>query len=341
LKKKELKVSNETKVGALTAIAITFLILGYNFLKGKNLFNKPNIIYAIYDNTAGLPEVTPVTYKGYQIGSTSKSKKYDKRASKIVVPIILTDTDIEIPYNSIAIISGSALGIASSTIDIKPGNDYSRILKSGDTIATNAPSDMLGEVTKQLNPVLFEVKNAVHSLDSVLMVIGNTFDPNAKSNFQGILGNVNKTTANLIGTSAMLETMLAKQSGNIDKTMINLNTFTNNLNTNNTKINSTLSNIDKASNNFASLNVNEPMQNINSSILELKKVIAKFNNEEGTLGLLMKDPDLYNQMHSLTYSINTLVDDLKVNPKRYISIFGRKDKKIIPLQRPISDTLHR
>jgi phospholipid/cholesterol/gamma-HCH transport system substrate-binding protein len=336
-----LKVSNETKVGALTAIAITFLILGYNFLKGKNLFKKQNIIYAVYDNTSGLPEVAPVTYKGYQIGTTTKSRKYDKRASKIVVPILLTDSEIEIPCNSIAIISGSALGISSSTIDIKPGNDYSRILKAGDTIITNAPSDMLSEVTKQINPVLFEVKNAVHSLDSVLMVIGNTFDPNTKSNFQSILSNVNRTTANLIGTSARLETILGQQEGNINKTMLNLNTFTDNLNKNNTKINSTLSNIDKASNTFATLDLKEPLTNINASIKSLNGVIAKFNNDNGTLGMLMKDPELYNQMHSLTYSLNTLIDDLKVNPKRYISIFGRKDKKITPLKRPLSDTLNR
>ncbi len=336
-----MKVSNETKVGALTAIAITFLVLGYNFLKGKNLFQKQNIIYAVYDNTTGLPEVAPVTYKGYQIGTTSKSKKYDKRASKIVVPIILTDNEIEIPYNSIAIISGSALGISSSTIDIKPGNDYSRILKMGDTIATNAPSDMLGEVTKQLNPVLFEVKSAVHSLDSVLKVIGNTFDPNTKSNFQGILSNVNRTTSNLIGTSAKLETILGQQQTNINSAMQNVTAFTENLNKNNTKINSTLSNIDKASSNFATLDVKAPIDNLNKTITELKGVIGKFNNDNGTLGLLMKDPELYNQMHSLTFSLNTLVDDLKVNPKRYISIFGRKDKSIKPLQRPLSDTLHR
>jgi phospholipid/cholesterol/gamma-HCH transport system substrate-binding protein len=332
-----LKISNETKVGALTAIAITLLILGFNFLKGKSLFHKPNKIYAVYDNTMGLPNSAPVFYKGLQIGITGDKVEKDKYASQIIVPITLTK-DILIPKNSVAIISGSALGISASVIEIKPGTDTKNFIEYGDTVLTKVPTDLLNEVTKQLNPVLYEVENAVKSLDSVLKIIGRTFDPATKSNFQGILANVNKTTGSLVTSSAALQSLLNAQTGALAQSMNNVNDFTKNLAKNNGKINSVLSNIDKASNNFANLKLDETLNTLNSSITELQSVIKKFNNDEGTLGKLMKDPDLYNQLNSLTYSINTLVDDFKVNPKRYISIFGRKDKKIKALTKPLSDT---
>lgn len=340
-----MKISNETKVGALTAIAITILVLGYNFLKGKNLFNKPKVVYAIYDNVDGLPNSSPVMYKGIQIGKTGNNEANDQYATKIIVSITL-NKDILIPKNSIAIIKGSPIGLGTTVIDIKPGNDYSTFLKPGDTIRTNAPSDLLDQVSRQLDPVLFEVKSAVHSLDSVLKVIGNTFDPSTKSNFQGILANVNKTTSHLIATSISLETLLNTQTGALAKSLKNvegitnsLTSFTDNLTKNNGKITSTLANMDKTSANLANLKLEETLGNVNKTVVELKNMIGKFNNDKGTLGLLLKDPDLYNSMNSLTFSLNTLIDDLKVNPKRYISIFGRKDKKIEPLKRPLSDTI--
>jgi phospholipid/cholesterol/gamma-HCH transport system substrate-binding protein len=332
-----LKISNETKVGALTAIAITLLILGFNFLKGKNLFHKPNKIYAVYDNTMGLPNSAPVFYKGLQIGITGDKVEKDKYASQIIVPITLTK-EILIPKNSVAIISGSALGISASVIEIKPGNDTKNFIQYGDTVLTKVPTDLLNEVTKQLNPVLYEVENAVKSLDSVLKVIGRTFDPATKSNFQGILANVNRTTGSLVTSAASLQALLNAQSGALAQSMNNVNDFTKNLAKNNGKINSVLTNLDKTTGNLANLKLDETLTTLNSSITELQGVIKKFNNDEGTLGKLMKDPDLYNQLNSLTYSINTLVDDFKVHPKRYISIFGRKDKKIKALTRPLSDT---
>jgi phospholipid/cholesterol/gamma-HCH transport system substrate-binding protein len=333
-----LKVSNETKIGALTAIAITILILGFNFLKGKTLFSTPKKIYAVYESTMGLPNTAPVYYKGLQIGVTGDKHELDKFASRIVVPITL-NKDILIPRNSVAIISGSPLGISSSVIDIKPGDDTLHFIKVGDTVMTNAPSDLLNQVTKQLNPVLYQVENAVHSLDSVLRIIGNTFDANAKNNVQGILANINKTTAGLITSSASLQQLLNTQSGALAQSLNNVNSFTGNLAKNNEKINGVLSNLEKASGKIANLELDETMKGLNKSINELQGVIAKFGNEEGTLGKLIKDPSIYNRLNNLTFSINTLVDDLKVHPKRYISLFGRKDKKIKPLDRPLNDSV--
>ncbi len=332
------KLSNETKVGVLAVVSVTVLIFGYNLLKGKNLFNKNKWIYAKYDNVGNLPVGAPVFYKGLQIGTTGKLQETDVYISKIIVPINLT-RDVKLPKNSIALISSSFIGLSGAVIDIKPGDDLTHYITIGDTIRTDASSSLMNEVTKTLNPVLFEVTNAVHSLDSVLGIIANTFDPTAKSNFQGILSNVNKTTQSLVTTSASLQSLLNTQTGAMAQSLNNVNAFTKNLTTNTDKINNTLTNLEKTSKNLAALKLDETLLTLNNTVLELQSVIKKFNNDQGSIGKLMKDPGLYNKLNSLTFSMNTLVDDLKVNPKRYISIFGRKDKKIQPLTKPLSDTL--
>lgn len=333
-----MKISNETKVGVLTVIAVTILVLGYNFLKGKDFFSKPKKIYAIYDNTMGLPNTAPVYYKGLQIGVTGEKHELDAHASKIVVPITLSK-DILIPKNSIAIISGSALGISSSVIEIKPGTDSTRFIQPGDTLLTNAPNDMLNEITKQLNPVLYQVENAVKSLDSVLSIIARTFDSEAKNNVQGILANVQRTTANLILSSASLQELLNTQTGALASSLNNVNAFTGNLAKNNEKFNGIMDNLNTTSGKFAALNPDVTMKKLDQSIDELAAAIKKINTDSGTLGLLIKDPSLYHRLNNLIFSFNTLADDFKVNPKRYLSIFGRKDRSIKPLERPLNDTL--
>lgn len=332
-----MKISNETKVGALTAITITLLVLSYNFLQGKKLFDKPFVLYAVYETVDGLADNTTVKFNGLPIGTTGKMQSLDERVTKIIVPIFLNNKNYQIPKNSIAIISGSTLGINSAIIDIKEG-DATTYFKNGDTIRTNAPSNMIDEVTKQLNPVLFEVKTAVHSLDSVLNIISGTFDPNTKSNFQSILRNVDRTTANLINTSNGLNTLITNQAGTLSASLQNVEKFTTNLNQQNAKINTMLGNLEKTTDNFAALKLDATLVKLNGTMDEVNGLLKKFGDEKGTVGKMLHDPDLYNQLHSLTYSINTLVDDLKVNPKRYVSLLGRKDKKIQPLKRPLSDT---
>ncbi len=334
-----MKVSNETKIGALTAVAITILILGYSFLKGQSLFNKKRIVYAVYENTSGLPESAPVTLKGLPIGITGKKIKSDKYATKIIVPIILNDNELELPSNSIATISGSPLGISSSVIEITRGTDMTKFLKNGDTILTKAPESLMADLNNQITPLVSQVKNTLTSLDSVVDVLGNTMDPQFRANLQGILRNVNTTTSNLSGSTKELEVILAQQNKNVTQALGNVNKFVENLNNNNKSITSTLSNLDKTSANFAQIDVNPTLNKLNVTIDNLNKLVNEFANSKGSLGLLMKDPELYNQLNNLTFSLNTLVDDVKVNPKRYISIFGRKDKKIAPLNKPIYDSV--
>jgi len=155
-----MKISNETKVGALTAIAITLLILGYNFIRGKTLFKTGHYIFAKYQDTKQIMVSNPVFVNGYQVGSVFEIENTDKNLSNILVTIKLKDYYM-IPDNSVAIIKESMLGTPS--IDIKLGNSPKGML-TGDTIATVSEPGMLGQLSSKLEPVTDQLKRLCNRL---------------------------------------------------------------------------------------------------------------------------------------------------------------------------------
>ncbi len=331
-----MKISNETKIGSLTAISIVLLILGFNFLKGKTFFGKSHNLFAKYTNVQGLATSNPVVINGLQVG-TVYSISTDKNMKEILVNMTLTK-DVNIPTNSIAIIKPSLLSTPS--IEIKLGDAQTYIPKNG-YIATEATAGILNDVLSKVDPVLYQVTKAVTSIDSVLLSVNRILDPTAKNNISAMLANLNATTANLVGASKSLTTLLNTQSGALAGTLNNLNSFTGNLDKNNGKINSLVDNLDKTATNLSQLDLQKTLAVLNNTIGDLKSTIGKFNNNNGTIGLLLNDTRLYNNLTATTNKLNLLIDDLKTNPKRYIniSVFGKKNTSP-GLLVPLPDTIN-
>lgn len=313
-----MKVSNETKVGSLAAVSITLLILGFNYLKGKNLLSKAKTeVFAVFKKVDGLNVANPVTINGLQVGKVYEMHETDRSLDGIVVAINLSK-DIDIPSNSFASISSDLLGASSIVITKGDGKD---MMKNGDTLFTQTSSGLVEGLKASLNPALNSVNGAVRSLDSLLKVVGAYFDPATKNNFHTIVGN-------LTTSSAELEQLLNSQTGNLAKVLGNVNTFTAGLARQNGKIDTTLANLTRASDKFANLDLDQTLSALQKMLNELNGVIAKANSKDGSLGLLLNDPKLYKNLESTTYKLNILLDDVRVHPKRYvnISVFGRKDR---------------
>ena len=330
-----MKISNETKVGALTAIAITLLILGFNFLKGKTLFKTGNFIYAKYTDTKGIMVSNGVFINGFQVGSVYDIENADANLSAIVVAIKLKDK-YNIPSNSVASIKENPLGNASITISLGDAASY---VKSGDTILTSSSAGLLGDVMNKLGPVGDQIKATVGSLDSVLKNINTIFDPATKNNLQDVIANINKTTASLVVSSASIQAMLNQQTGTIAASMNNVSSFTKNLSDNNDKITRMLGNVEKTTENFSKADIDGTVAQLKNSIETLNSILAKASSTEGSLGKLLNDKTLYDNLSNTVRSANILMDDLRVHPKRYvnISVFGKKDRTG-PLMAPLDST---
>jgi phospholipid/cholesterol/gamma-HCH transport system substrate-binding protein len=312
-----MKINNETKIGILAVVAIALLILGFNFLKGQNVFDNSKEIYAVFHSVEGLTPSNPVTINGLLVGTVSEMKEKDRNLDSVIVVVRLTK-DINIPVNSLAFINKDLLGTANLSIALGTANNF---VNDGDTLNTQVNTGLIDDVKASLNPALNNVNGTLKSLDSLIEAIGTIFDPATKYNIQKIVTNLTISTANL-------QTMLNSQTGVLAKTLNNLDKVTGNLAAHNEGINKTLENLETASGKFANVKLDETIDNLNKTVNELNGVVAKANSNEGSLGLLLNDKRLYQNLENTSRSLNILLDDLRVQPKRYVhfSLFGKKNK---------------
>jgi len=313
------KISNETKIGVLAVVALAALILGFNFLKGSSLIQHTKHLYAVFDNVEGLEVSNAVQIDGLAIGSITAINESDKDLSNGIVVTITLKKDVHIPRNSTAEINSGF--ISAATIVISRGDDK-QYLDNGDTIETKKKANLFAQVQSSVNPVILKLGGTLTSLDSLIEVIGTMFDPRLKNNFGSIV-------ANMAATSAELQRLLNTQTGAIAQSLKNMNDFTGNLAKNNDRITHTLDNLEKASDSLAASRIPQTVETIQTTMNELRSAINKINSTNGSLGLLINDKGLYQNMVGTTRSLNILLDDLRAHPRRYvnISVFGGKKDK--------------
>jgi phospholipid/cholesterol/gamma-HCH transport system substrate-binding protein len=312
-----MKISNETKVGVLTIVALTLLIVGFNFLKGKNVFSREKHLYAVFSDLGSLRKSNEVKMKGLPVGAVYDYTEIDKNLSGIIVTITMK-RDVNIPKDSKATIESELLG--TTYLNISQGNstDY---LKDGDTLQTDRTTSLVSDVKAQINPTLTRVRDAIDSLKMVLSGLNNLFEKDTKGNIQEIIRNFKES-------SVSLNRLLNAETGALAATLNNASSVTGNLKKNNDSITATISSIKRAADKFSSLDVQPTIDTLQASIVEFKNILSKFNTNEGTLGLLMKDRTLYDQLNKVALGLEILIDDLRINPKRYTGniIFNRRDR---------------
>ena len=312
-----MKISNETKVGVLSIVALTILILGFNFLKGKDMFTKTRKIYAVFGDLGPLSKSNEVKINGYVIGTVYDLQARDKDISGIIATINLTK-DVNIPADSKAYISSPLVG--ASFISIEKG-DSSVLLKVGDTLQTRLDAGILDDVKAQLNPTLNKIRAVLDTLTLTLTGVNGVLTVEARINLHQVFSNLNSA-------SNSLASIMNPQTGALGKTLNNAEAITDNLKKNNEAITATIGNAKKASEKLAALDIQTTIDSLNKMVVTLKSFVNKLDSPNGTLGSLVNDKTIYNKLKDAILGAEILIDDLKAHPKRYVnfSIFGKKDK---------------
>ena len=318
-----MKITNEVKVGLLAIAAIVILVIGFNFLKGSSVFSKPYTLFARFPNIGALEKSNQVKINGLTVGTVYDFKAADKEVNSIIVEIHL-DKGIAIPDSSIAFIDGSVLG--SAYINIEKGRQRT-YLKSGDTISTKLELSLMSDLKAQVAPTITRLNETFDSLKVTIGGLNSLFDPNTKSNLRTLI-------ANLTISSAQLSQLMDVQSGALAQSLGNVNTVTGNLARNNDAITSSIRNVEVTTSRLANANIEGTVAALQGTINELKNTISRFNTNTGTLGLLMNDRALYdkldntsNRLNQAGLSLEILLDDIRLHPKRYLnfSVFGGKN----------------
>jgi phospholipid/cholesterol/gamma-HCH transport system substrate-binding protein len=312
-----LKISNETKVGILAAITIAILIIGYNFLKGNDIFVSENEFYAKYDKVDGLAVSKPVLVNGYQIGRVSALTLL---ANGQVLAQFKIKPQYEVPKNTIARLESTDL-LGSKAVVFDLGNSLQYAI-DGDTLNANVQANLL----EQVEPVQKKAQQIVAKMDSVLSSVNMILNPDFQRNVNRSFASIANTLQTLESTSKTVDGAVGIQAKRIDVILANAESISNNLKNNNEKINAMVSNFNSFSNQMASTNIKATIDNANKAVTELQAAVNKVNQGTGSIALLLNDDKLYNNLNKSASDLDKLMVDVKANPKRYVSfsVFGGK-----------------
>ncbi|MBK0381745.1 MCE family protein [Pedobacter sp. SD-b] len=312
-----MKISNETKVGILAAITIAILIIGYNFLKGNDVFVSENEFYAKYDKVDGLAVSKPVLVNGYQVGRVSALTLLENGQ---ILAQFKIKPQYEIPKNTIARLESTDL-LGSKAVVFDLGNSL-QYASDGDTLNANVQANLL----EQVEPVQKKAQQIVSKMDSVLTSVNMILNPDFQRNVNRSFASIANTLQTLESTSKTVDGAVGIQAKRIDVILANAESISNNLKNNNDKINAMVSNFDSFSNQLAATNIKQTIDNANKAVSELQLAISKVNSGTGSIALLLNDDKLYNNLNKSASDLDKLMVDVKANPKRYVSfsVFGGK-----------------
>jgi phospholipid/cholesterol/gamma-HCH transport system substrate-binding protein len=319
-----LKIANETKVRILAVFAITLMIFGYNFLKGKDLFSDKTDYFAVYPRIDGLTASNPVLVNGFTVGRVRKLKLLPD--GMILVRIGIKN-EITFPKNSVArIVSSDLLGSKSITLIL---GDSPGLAQPGDTLKNDIELSLTESVNKQVLPVKLKAENLMASLDSVMISLNYIITPKFRNSISRSVSNLEKSTEGIDSLIVEQRQRLSVISGNIEALTIVLRE-------NEEKIRNTIANVELISDNIAQANLTQLLADAETSMAQTKIILEKINQSQGSLGLMVNDKALYNNLTDASKSLDELLSDLKGQPKRYVnfSLFGGGKSKTEPLPQP-------
>ncbi|MEJ6748391.1 MAG: MlaD family protein [Flavobacteriales bacterium] len=297
------------KVGVLSLLTIFLLYFGINFLKGINVMNNGRVFYAYYDNVSGLTEGNSVTVKGYKIGTITKIN-FDLEKENLLKVTLHLENGINIPLNTIAkIMSTDLMGTKGISLSL---GDTSVMSVSGSELASSIESSLQDEVNAQILPLKNKTEQLIGSIDSVMTVITSVLNKDARESLTKSLVSLDHTFSTLSETMLVVDKMVNENEKNISAIMTNFNSISSNLNASNVEIKNIISN-------FSSISDSLAKADILSTLSSIDKITSKINNSEGSLGQLVNDKELYNNLKDASQELDELIADMKLHPERYLT----------------------
>lgn len=296
--------TKEVQIALVAVAGIAVLFFGLQFLKGLSIFSSSNNYYVVFDDVSGLSSSSPVYANGYKVGVVT-DVTYNYATNKGVVATVSLDKQLNLAKKSRAEISTDMMG--NTKVNIILGDAALGMAAPGDTISGGAEQGALGMAADMVP----DIQKMLPKLDSILARINILL---ADKSLDASLHNVEDITANLTVTTAQLNMLMASLNQRMPTMM--------------DKADGVLDNADKLTEKLAAIDYAATLAKVDATLNNVEEMTAKLNSKEGTLGLLMRDPSLYNNLNSTMRSADSLLIDLKAHPKRYVhfSIFGKKDK---------------
>lgn len=308
-----MKLSREIKSAVLVIASILLFIWGYSYLKGRDLFVNYKTLYVEYENVEGLTVSAPVTINGLVIGSVSKIS-IDNNSTKIKVELQI-NSDFPIKKSSVAEIYAPN-PIGGKQIAVLPSNTGADAV-DGDSLVSSSKLGLTDELAKQMVPLKDKITKLLDNANDMLENVNQVLDTKSKENLRKSLSDLSETIIQFKETSTGLNSIVAQ---------------------NKSKINGTMTNLEKASDNFVKvsdsltkINISQTVKSLQKTLVNVDKLLGEMQAGKGTMGKLIKDDALYNNFNKTSKELELLLQDLRLNPTRYvnISLFGKKNKPYV------------
>ena len=308
-----MKFTKEVGVGILVILGTLMSIFSYNYLKGINLFENTRTFKIVYAKVDGLSPSNPVTLNGYKIGKVQKINFNPNDTKELIVDVII-ENDVKFSKTSKAELYETGL-IGGKAIAIIPDYDNNVIAKSGDYLIGIVKPGLTDLVNQIMPQIQLQLEAVMQKTEIVLSNVNSLFDEKTKESLKSSIDEFGSLTNSLSETSENINDFIKDNSPNLTTTINNLN--------------ATSLKMKDVSNSISEVDLNLILTNLDSTISNLNKITHKLNQGEGTVGKLLYDDGLFKNLDNATKNLEELIEDIKLNPKRYVhfSIFGKKSDK--------------
>jgi len=314
------KFSKELKAGLIALLAIVGFVILFQFMKGRSLFTTDNIFYAKYDNVEGLTQSAPVSINGLKVGQVDKIIPQTTKDGKIHFVVKITvDNNFEFSKNSnLEIFEPSLMGGKEMRVNLFYGGPTA---KDGDTLKGAFKLGMMNSLSSQVGPVKDQLQTVLHRVDSLMANANQVMNAQNREEIKILLHNLNKTVGALETTAGSVNKLVGNNDPKLQKALDEAS-----LTMKSGKV--TLDKYGNLAESIDTKQLNQTIANLDQTVGKLNSVVAGIDRGEGSLGKIMKDDQLYNNLNSASTNLNSLIEDMKANPKRYInfSVFGKNSK---------------
>ncbi|OCA80286.1 mammalian cell entry protein [Chryseobacterium contaminans] len=315
-----MKFSKELKAGVIALLAIVGFVVLFQFMKGKSLFTTDNIFYAKYDNVEGLAQSAAVSINGLKVGQVDKIIPQTGKDGKISFVVKVTvDNKFEFSKNSsLEIFEPGLMSGKEMRVNLVYGGATA---KDGDTLKGAFKLGTLGSLSSQVGPVKDQLQVVLHRVDSLMANASQLVDAQNRAEIRALLSNLNKTVGALETTAGSVNNLVGHNDPKLQKVLDDAS-----LTMQSGKV--TLDKYGNLAQSIDTKQLNATIASLDATVGKLNQVIGGIDKGEGSLGKLMKDDKLYNNLNSASSNLNSLIEDMKANPKRYInfSVFGKNNK---------------
>lgn len=309
-----LRLTKEIKAGLIVVLGITALILGFSYLKSNSLLGKSTTLHAVYDHVGGLQSGTAVSLNGFSVGTIDDITFLDE-SGKLMVSFTLT-TDLPIPADSKAELYDTSV-LGGKGLQIVLGTPGSAIAQNGDTLISMVKMGMTDRITELMEPLEAKVNSAIVETDLLMKNINQLLDTDSQALLRETLKNFSETSTSLKVISQNVSENLAANEKALGTILENTAELTANLST----VSQTLNEAD----------LKGLMTNLDASISATKEILEGIKNGDGAVGQIFTNQELYVSLTSNLNQLEWLLQDLRLNPKRYlsVSVFGKKQKDYV------------